>query len=142
MAVLLLVGGVLILARESKTGYSVWEEINYRTAGELIRYALERLEGHPTLEQIAHPVLHAAQRRIERPVVTPRSLIDTMGKGQQGFVLPPKPTMKPDSPSRLKCSTCAVKRMRYLRHRCWAQHMPCTMRLSLRLPRRARALVM
>lgn len=90
MAVLLLVGGVLILARESKTGYSVWEEINYRTAGELIRYALERLEGHPTLEQIAHPVLHAAQRRIERPVVTPRSLIDTMGKGQQGFVLPPQ----------------------------------------------------
>jgi hypothetical protein len=90
LAMLLVLLGIsaLILMRESKTGYSVWEELNYRTPGELIRYTLERLEGHPTLENVANPILHAAQRRIERPEVTPRSLIDTLGKGQQAQALP------------------------------------------------------
>lgn len=88
MALVLLGISALMLMRESKTGYTVWEEVNYRTAGELIRYTLERLEGHPNLERMAHPILHAAQRQIERPEVTPRALIDTMGKGQQPDTLP------------------------------------------------------
>ena len=74
--------------RETKTGHSVWDELSYRTTGELVRYALERLEGHPNLERVAHPVLHAIQRRIERPEVSPRSLIETLGKGQQAHSLP------------------------------------------------------
>lgn len=88
MALALLWIGALMLMRESKTGYSVWEEINDRTPGELIRYTLERLEGHPNLERLTHPIIHAAQRRIERPEVIPRALIDTMGKGQQSETLP------------------------------------------------------
>ena len=78
----------LFLMRESRTGYSIWEEINYRTPGELIRYTLVRLEGHPNLERVAHPILHAMQRRIERSEVTPRALIDKIGKGQQREALP------------------------------------------------------
>lgn len=88
IGVALLLAIAMLLSRESKTGYSVWEEINYRTSGELIRYTLERLEGHPTLEKIGRPVLHRLQRDIERPEVTPRALIDQLGKGQQSRSLP------------------------------------------------------
>ena len=77
-----------VLTHRSKTGYSVWEEVSYRTNGELIRYTLERLEGHPSLEKFAHPILYAAQRHIEKPALAPRTLIDQMGKGQQSRVLP------------------------------------------------------
>lgn len=88
MGLVLIGATTLILTREAKTGYSVWEELTSRTPGELIRYTLERLEGHPSLERMAHPLLYAAQRRVERPEVTPRALIESMGKGQQRGALP------------------------------------------------------
>lgn len=58
-----------------------------RTQGELIRYAMRRLEGHPNLEIIALPPLRWAQARVERPV--PTGTLPTLGKGQQNHSLPP-----------------------------------------------------
>ena len=58
-----------------------------RTPGELIRYAMRRLEGHPNLEAIVHPPLFWVQAKVERPV--PPGPLPTLGKGQQTFNLPP-----------------------------------------------------
>ena len=58
-----------------------------RTQGELIRYAMRRLDGHPNLEIIALPPLRWAQARVERPV--PTGPLPTLGKGQQDRTLPP-----------------------------------------------------
>lgn len=57
------------------------------TQGELIRYAMRRLEGRPNLEAIALPPLRWAQARVERPV--PSGSLPTLGKGQQDRTLPP-----------------------------------------------------
>lgn len=58
-----------------------------RTPGELIRYTMRRLEGHPNLEAVAHPPLRWVQAKVERPV--PPGPLPTLGKGQQAFNLPP-----------------------------------------------------
>ena len=60
-----------------------------RTPGELIRYAMRRLEGHPNLEAVAHPPLLWVQAQVERPV--PPGPLPTLGKGQQASSLPPLP---------------------------------------------------
>ncbi len=57
-----------------------------RTPGELIRYTLRRLEGHPNLEAVALPPLHWLQRQYEYPV--PPGPLPTLGKGQQTGALP------------------------------------------------------
>lgn len=67
-----------------------------RTPGELIRYAMRRLEGHPNVEAIVHPPLLWVQAKVERPV--PPGPLPTLGKGQQTFNLPPlaySPTGRP-----------------------------------------------
>jgi hypothetical protein len=58
-----------------------------RTPGELIRYAMRRLEGHPNVEAIVHPPLLWVQAKVERPV--PPGPLPTLGKGQQTFNLSP-----------------------------------------------------
>lgn len=57
------------------------------TGSELVRYALKRLQGHPKLEMLAHPVLFAMQRHFERPVSVTE--LPTLGKGQQPLTLNP-----------------------------------------------------
>ena len=61
--------------------------IDGRTPGQLIRYALVRLEGHPTLSAVAVPPLQWLQSRFERAV--PVEQLPTLGKGQQTNTLPP-----------------------------------------------------
>lgn len=66
-----------------------------RTPGELIRYTLRRLVGHPNLETLALPPLYWLQRQYERPVP---ATLPTLGKGQQAATLPPQqygPTGQP-----------------------------------------------
>lgn len=48
--------------------------------GEIIRYARQRLAGHPTLERIALPILDAWRAQVERPVP---GRLPSLGKGQQ-----------------------------------------------------------
>lgn len=64
-----------------------------RTPGELIRYAMRRLEGHPNVEAVAHPPLLWVQAKIERPV--PPGPLPTLGKGQQPESPPPLPGQNP-----------------------------------------------
>jgi hypothetical protein len=65
---------------------AVIDALGERTAGEMIRYAQRRLEGHDRLAQVARPVLTLIQRRVERPV--PSTELPTLGKGPQGRTLP------------------------------------------------------
>ncbi|MDR3368495.1 chondroitinase-B domain-containing protein [Rhodoferax sp.] len=58
-----------------------------RTPGELIRYALRRLEGHPNLEAVLIPPLHWTQTKYEHPV--PPGPMPTLGKGQLDQAPPP-----------------------------------------------------
>lgn len=66
----------------SAGGQVLWQEANSRTPQEVIRYLKRRLEGHPKLEAVLLPPLHAAQRHYERerPAMPP---LPTLGKGQQ-----------------------------------------------------------
>jgi len=81
MLVLLTAGGA----------WGVWHWLQTeRTASELIRYALKRLQGHPKLEAVAHPVLFALQRTYERPLAS--GDLPTLGKGQQPLTLNPSAT--------------------------------------------------
>jgi len=57
-----------------------------RTPGELIRYTLRRIDGHPFLVLLARPPLLWVQSIYERPVSLPPSV--TLGKGQQADNLP------------------------------------------------------
>jgi len=57
-----------------------------RTPGEILRYTLHRLEGHPNLERLLTPELRWIQRRYERPV--PDMPLPSLGKGQQAAALP------------------------------------------------------
>lgn len=63
-----------------------WLQREY-TGSELVRYALKRLQGHPKLELVAHPVLYGLQRSVERPV--PAGELPALGKGQQPLTLNP-----------------------------------------------------
>ena len=65
---------------------AVIDALGERTAGEMIRYAQRRLEGHDRLAQVARPVLTLIQRRVERPV--PSTGLPTLGKGPQDRTLP------------------------------------------------------
>jgi hypothetical protein len=60
-----------------------------RTPGELIRYTLRRLEGHPNLEAMALPTLYQLQAHYEHPVLP--GPLPTLGKGQQADAPPPLP---------------------------------------------------
>lgn len=61
--------------------------VDGKTPGQLIRYALVRLDGHPNLSAIANPPLHWLQTRFEREASL--QLLPTLGKGQQAKLLPP-----------------------------------------------------
>lgn len=65
----------------SDTGQAIWREASSRNPQEVIRYLLRRLDGHPKLEAVLLPPLHAAQRRFERE--PPTGPLPTLGKGQQ-----------------------------------------------------------
>jgi hypothetical protein len=69
-------------------GQEVQRAWQQRAPQEWIRYALRRLEGHTKLEFVAHPVLHALQRRLERE---PPAALPSLGKGQQATALPQPP---------------------------------------------------
>lgn len=87
----------------SATGQASLMAMEQRTAQEVIRYVLRRLEGHNKLEWVAHPVLHTLQRRLERE---PPAELPTLGKGQQPSALPSvdgefNQTLNVDSPEQL-----------------------------------------
>lgn len=99
MRVLKIVAGTLVLAALLGVGLvaavgvvlghepvQMLQALVQRTPGELVRYAQRRLEGHPRLEAVALPVLHAVQRSVERPVP---ALLPSLGKGQQPRPLAP-----------------------------------------------------
>ena len=90
---LLLAGVVVMAATAVATSVlnvpfaAVVDALGERTAGEMIRYAQRRLEGHDRLVHVARPVLTLIQRQVERPV--PSTELPTLGKGPQGRSLPP-----------------------------------------------------
>jgi hypothetical protein len=65
---------------------AIVDALGERTAGEMVRYARRRLEGHDRLLRAAQPVLTLIQRRVERPVAT--ATLPTLGKGPQSRSLP------------------------------------------------------
>lgn len=67
-----------------------------RTPGELIRYTERRLEGHPKLEALALPVLHAIRTRVEIPVNL--ETLPTFGKGVRANGLLPQQYDEQGSP--------------------------------------------
>ena len=71
----------------SGQGHAIWIQANERSPNEVIRYLKRRLEGHPKLEAVLLPPLHAAQRHVERE--PPPGPLPTLGKGQQAQALPP-----------------------------------------------------
>ncbi len=75
--------GLWLLASEN--GQTVWREASSRSPNDVIRYLKRRLEGHPKLEAMLLPPLHAAQRRLERE--PPPGPLPTLGKGQQARAL-------------------------------------------------------
>jgi hypothetical protein len=90
---LLLTGVVALAAIPAATSVlhvapgAVIDALGERTAGELIRYAQRRLEGHDRLARAVQPVLTLIQRQVERPV--PATELPTLGKGPQSRTLPP-----------------------------------------------------
>lgn len=61
--------------------------VDGKTPGQLIRYALVRLDGHPNLSAVVKPPLQWMQARFERDV--PLQSLPPLGKGQQPQTLPP-----------------------------------------------------
>lgn len=61
--------------------------VDGKTPGQLIRYAMVRLDGHPTLSAAANPPLLWLQARFERTV--PVQNLPTLGKGQQPKAMQP-----------------------------------------------------
>lgn len=76
-----------LLAPAGLSPGAAWSALTERTPSHWIRYAQRRLEGHTNLEKLALPVLHAAQRRYERPVP---SGLPHLGKGQREAGLTPQ----------------------------------------------------
>lgn len=88
LVLLLFLGCTSIALQALAPKYDLQKELSERVPGELLRYTLMRLEGHPNLEAIAHPLLHPLQRSIEQPVPFPLIAAQQMGKGQQPISLP------------------------------------------------------
>ncbi|WP_157264908.1 right-handed parallel beta-helix repeat-containing protein [Azohydromonas aeria] len=90
LALLVLAPAAIALGVASATlGHDPLEMVQallQRTPGEFIRYAKQRLIGHPRLEAVALPVLHAVQRQVEREVPP---WLPSLGKGQQPQGLEP-----------------------------------------------------
>lgn len=89
----------------SPTGQLLQLEWSSRSPQEIIRYTLRRLEGHPKLEAVLLPPLHAAQRHIERE--PPAGPLPSMGKGQQPHTLLPavaglSQTLHADTPQAIR----------------------------------------
>lgn len=84
-AVAAAVSGAWLLA--SSQGRALWAQANEHSPQEVIRYLKRRLEGHPKLETVLLPPLHAAQRYVERE--PPPGPLPTLGKGQQAQPPPP-----------------------------------------------------
>lgn len=83
-----------------------------RSAQEWIRYLLRRLEGHPKLEAVLVPPLHAAQRHIERE--PPAGPLPSLGKGQQPQSLLPSvsgltQTLRVDTPQAIREALLSAK---------------------------------
>lgn len=68
--------------------FNVIHELKERAPGEILRYTLMRLDGHPTLEAIFDPPLYRVQKYLEPPVLAPLGVAQSVGKGQQRRTLP------------------------------------------------------
>lgn len=79
VALLLLTAALGAWLALSKQGSIVRNELSSRSPQELIRYTLRRLEGHPKLEWVTHPILHGMQGWLERE---PPATLPNLGKGQ------------------------------------------------------------
>ncbi|MBX3611463.1 MAG: hypothetical protein KF871_16340 [Hydrogenophaga sp.] len=85
---LLMLGlGVGIWLFSSERGQHLVQTATGHGQRDLVRHALRRLQGHPSLELAAVPVLHWWQRQIERD--PPAESLPALGKGQQPQALPP-----------------------------------------------------
>lgn len=62
----------------------LWAGAAERTPMELVRYAEQRLIGHPNLEMLAEPLLQMVRRNEQRE---PPQGLPTLGKGQQPYAL-------------------------------------------------------
>lgn len=96
--------GLAVLTLLGTTPARVWAEASARTPNEVIRYLKRRLEGHPRLEAVLLPPLHAAQRRIERE--PPPGPLPDLGKGQRPEPLAPvrglTQTLRVDTPQAIR----------------------------------------
>lgn len=70
-----------VAAHALKVGWGEESLTGGRSPREIIRYLERRLVGHPKLEFVFLPFLHAAQRHVERPV--PEAELPSLGKGVQ-----------------------------------------------------------
>ncbi len=94
-----------LLATTWPTGQQALAAAQERSPQEWIRYLLRRLEGHPKLEAVLVPPLHAAQRHIERE--PPPGPLPSLGKGQQAQSLLPSvsgltQTLRVDTPQAIR----------------------------------------
>jgi parallel beta-helix repeat protein len=79
---------ILLLVAVSSLAAACWVAVNAPVApGELLRYGLRRIEGHPKLEWIFVPLLRWGQAWVEQPS---SSALPEGLWGQQGGTLPPQ----------------------------------------------------
>ena len=70
----------LVMTRLGLSPKALAQALSDRPAMELVRYAERRLEGHPRLEAVLHPVLAMVRARLERE---PPATLQDLGKGQR-----------------------------------------------------------
>lgn len=80
--------GSLAVLQSFVPKFNVMREVKERAPGELVRYALMRLDGHTTLKVIFDPPLYQLQKYLEPAIRTPLEMAQRMGKGQQARTLP------------------------------------------------------
>lgn len=105
LGILVAAVALALLATAWPPGRDALAAAQERSAQEWIRYLLRRLEGHPKLEAVLVPPLHAAQRHIERE--PPAGPLPSLGKGQQAQSLLPSvsgltQTLRVDTPQAIR----------------------------------------
>ena len=104
LTTVLVVGSAAAWLAGTDQGQTLWAQAAQHSPQSLIRYLKRRLEGHPKLEAVLLPPLHAAQRHIERE--PPPGPLPTLGKGQQAQALPPvrglATTLRVDTPQAIR----------------------------------------